>query len=54
MTLVIIFTKEQEEEISFSHSLYEASVPENSAAGGSQIPLTVLAAAGLSPLYLGW
>ncbi|OXB52904.1 hypothetical protein ASZ78_013298 [Callipepla squamata] len=34
-TLVIIFTKEQEEEISFSHSLYEAVVPENSAAGTS-------------------
>ncbi|NXM32903.1 PCD23 protein, partial [Oxyruncus cristatus] len=32
--MVIIFTEEQEEEISFSHSLYEASVPENSAAGG--------------------
>ncbi|NXU43818.1 PCD23 protein, partial [Drymodes brunneopygia] len=32
--LVIIFTEEQEEAISFSHSLYEASVPENSAAGG--------------------
>ncbi|KFQ29003.1 Protocadherin-23, partial [Merops nubicus] len=31
---VMIFTEEQEEEISFSHSLYEASVPENSAAGG--------------------
>ncbi|PKU47422.1 protocadherin-23 [Limosa lapponica baueri] len=31
--MVIIFTEEQEEEISFSHSLYEASVPENSAAG---------------------
>lgn len=39
VTLVIIFTKEQEEEILFSHSLYEASVPENSAAGGSQIVL---------------
>ncbi|KAK4818769.1 hypothetical protein QYF61_018941 [Mycteria americana] len=33
--MVIIFTEEQEEEISFSHSLYEASVPENSAAGTS-------------------
>ncbi|NXO40375.1 PCD23 protein, partial [Locustella ochotensis] len=32
--MVIIFTEEQEEVISFSHSLYEASVPENSAAGG--------------------
>ncbi|KFQ70396.1 Protocadherin-23, partial [Phaethon lepturus] len=32
-TMVIIFTEEQEEEILFSHSLYEASVPENSAAG---------------------
>ncbi|NXA29408.1 PCD23 protein, partial [Ibidorhyncha struthersii] len=32
--VVIIFTEEQEEEILFSHSLYEASVPENSAAGG--------------------
>ncbi|KFV04299.1 Protocadherin-23, partial [Tauraco erythrolophus] len=32
--MVVIFTEEQEEEISFSHSLYEASVPENSAAGG--------------------
>ncbi|NXW18913.1 PCD23 protein, partial [Circaetus pectoralis] len=32
--MVIISTEEQEEEISFSHSLYEASVPENSAAGG--------------------
>ncbi|XP_051646572.1 protocadherin-23 isoform X1 [Manacus candei] len=32
---IIIFTEEQEEEISFSHSLYEASVPENSAAGTS-------------------
>ncbi|NXF66599.1 PCD23 protein, partial [Ciccaba nigrolineata] len=31
--MVIIFTEEQEEEISFTHSLYEASVPENSAAG---------------------
>ncbi|NWR60932.1 PCD23 protein, partial [Bucorvus abyssinicus] len=37
--MVIIFTEEQEEEISFSHSLYEASVPENSAAGGHQIPV---------------
>ncbi|XP_010559319.1 PREDICTED: protocadherin-23 [Haliaeetus leucocephalus] len=33
--MVIISTEEQEEEISFSHSLYEASVPENSAAGTS-------------------
>ncbi|XP_014745788.1 PREDICTED: protocadherin-23 [Sturnus vulgaris] len=33
--MVIIFTEEQEEVISFSHSLYEASVPENSAAGKS-------------------
>ncbi|XP_037992548.1 protocadherin-23-like [Motacilla alba alba] len=33
--MVIIFTEEQEEVISFSHSLYEASVPENSAAGTS-------------------
>ncbi|NWI05843.1 PCD23 protein, partial [Tichodroma muraria] len=32
--VVIIFTEEQEEVISFSHTLYEASVPENSAAGG--------------------
>ncbi|NXT56564.1 PCD23 protein, partial [Pluvianellus socialis] len=32
--MVIIFTEEQEEEISFTRSLYEASVPENSAAGG--------------------
>ncbi|NWU68982.1 PCD23 protein, partial [Pterocles burchelli] len=32
--MVIIFTEECEEEISFSHSLYEARVPENSAAGG--------------------
>ncbi|NWI43216.1 PCD23 protein, partial [Picathartes gymnocephalus] len=32
--VVVIFTEEQEEGISFSHSLYEASVPENSAAGG--------------------
>ncbi|XP_010073579.1 PREDICTED: protocadherin-23-like, partial [Pterocles gutturalis] len=31
--MLIIFTEEHEEEISFSHSLYEASVPENSAAG---------------------
>ncbi|NWW46598.1 PCD23 protein, partial [Pedionomus torquatus] len=31
--MVIIFTEEQEEKISFSRSLYEASVPENSAAG---------------------
>ncbi|KAJ7419526.1 hypothetical protein WISP_53472 [Willisornis vidua] len=33
--MVIVFTEEQEKEISFSHSLYEASVPENSAAGTS-------------------
>ncbi|KAM6073174.1 protocadherin-23 [Theristicus caerulescens] len=33
--MVIIFTEEQEEEISFSHNLYEASVLENSAAGTS-------------------
>ncbi|XP_023781527.1 protocadherin-23 [Cyanistes caeruleus] len=33
--VVIIFTEEQEEVISFSRSLYEASVPENSAAGTS-------------------
>ncbi|XP_075606799.1 protocadherin-23 [Balearica regulorum gibbericeps] len=33
--MVIIFTEEQEEEILFSNSLYEASVPENSAAGTS-------------------
>ncbi|KFP30693.1 Protocadherin-23, partial [Colius striatus] len=32
--MVIIFTEEQEEEISFTHSLYEAVVPENSEAGG--------------------
>ncbi|NWI26619.1 PCD23 protein, partial [Sula dactylatra] len=32
--MVIIFTEEQEEEFLFSHSLYEASIPENSAAGG--------------------
>ncbi|NXM85159.1 PCD23 protein, partial [Oenanthe oenanthe] len=32
--VVIVFTEEQEEVISFSHSLYEAHVPENSAAGG--------------------
>ncbi|NWZ61866.1 PCD23 protein, partial [Acrocephalus arundinaceus] len=32
--VVVIFTEEQEEVISFSCSLYEASVPENSAAGG--------------------
>ncbi|NXQ16078.1 PCD23 protein, partial [Peucedramus taeniatus] len=31
--VVIIFTEEQEEVISFRHSLYEADVPENSAAG---------------------
>ncbi|KAI1238422.1 Protocadherin-23, partial [Lamprotornis superbus] len=37
--VVIIFTEEQEEVISFSHSLYEASVPENSAAGGHEILL---------------
>ncbi|XP_030127331.4 protocadherin-23 [Taeniopygia guttata] len=33
--VVIVFTEGQEEVISFSHSLYEASVPENSAAGTS-------------------
>ncbi|XP_067992853.1 protocadherin-23, partial [Melanerpes formicivorus] len=33
--VVIILTEEQEEEILFSHSLYEASVPENSAPGTS-------------------
>ncbi|XP_063278126.1 protocadherin-23 [Prinia subflava] len=33
--MVIIFTEEQEEVISFSHSMYEANVPENSAAGTS-------------------
>ncbi|XP_040470292.1 protocadherin-23 [Falco naumanni] len=33
--MVIIFTEEEEEEISFSRSLYEASMPENSAAGTS-------------------
>ncbi|KFU88319.1 Protocadherin-23, partial [Chaetura pelagica] len=32
--MVIIFTEEQEEEILFSHNLYEASVLENSTAGG--------------------
>ncbi|KFW01744.1 Protocadherin-23, partial [Fulmarus glacialis] len=32
--MVVIFTEDQEEEISFTHSLYEASMPENSAAGG--------------------
>lgn len=37
--VVIIFTEEQEEMDSFSHSLYETSVPENSAAGGHEIPL---------------
>uniref|UniRef100_A0A8C3B786 Cadherin domain-containing protein n=1 Tax=Cairina moschata TaxID=8855 RepID=A0A8C3B786_CAIMO len=31
--MVIIFTEGQEEQISFSRNLYEASVPENSAAG---------------------
>ncbi|NWW89263.1 PCD23 protein, partial [Rhynochetos jubatus] len=31
--MVVIFTEDQEEEILFSHSLYEATVPENSAAG---------------------
>ncbi|XP_067153132.1 protocadherin-23 [Apteryx mantelli] len=35
--IVAIFTEEQEEEISFSHSLYEVSVPENSAAGTSLV-----------------
>ncbi|XP_071599107.1 protocadherin-23 isoform X1 [Heliangelus exortis] len=33
--MVVIFTEEQEKEILFSHNLYEASVPENSAAGTS-------------------
>ncbi|XP_009994286.1 PREDICTED: protocadherin-23 [Chaetura pelagica] len=33
--MVIIFTEEQEEEILFSHNLYEASVLENSTAGTS-------------------
>ncbi|XP_009572552.1 PREDICTED: protocadherin-23, partial [Fulmarus glacialis] len=33
--MVVIFTEDQEEEISFTHSLYEASMPENSAAGTS-------------------
>nr|XP_047927782.1 protocadherin-23 [Anser cygnoides] len=33
--MVIIFTEGQEEQISFSRNLYEASVPENSAAGTS-------------------
>ncbi|XP_033920339.1 protocadherin-23 [Melopsittacus undulatus] len=37
--MVIIFTEEQEEEISFSHSLYEASMPENSAAGTSLLTI---------------
>ncbi|NXD64577.1 PCD23 protein, partial [Eolophus roseicapillus] len=37
--MVIIFTEEQEEEISFSHSLYEASIPENSAAGTSLLTI---------------
>ncbi|KFO72827.1 Protocadherin-23, partial [Cuculus canorus] len=32
--IVVIFTEEQEEEISFSRSLYEASLPENSVTGG--------------------
>ncbi|NXU81636.1 PCD23 protein, partial [Oreotrochilus melanogaster] len=31
--MVVIFTEEQEKEVLFSHNLYEASVPENSAAG---------------------
>ncbi|KAM9193151.1 protocadherin-23 [Mergus octosetaceus] len=35
--MVIIFTEGQEEQISFSRNLYEASVPENSAAGTSLI-----------------
>ncbi|XP_053922020.1 protocadherin-23 [Cuculus canorus] len=33
--IVVIFTEEQEEEISFSRSLYEASLPENSVTGTS-------------------
>ncbi|KAM9026533.1 protocadherin-23 isoform 3-T3 [Ara ararauna] len=37
--MVIIFTEEQEEEISFSHSLYEASMPENSPAGTSLLTI---------------
>jgi len=45
--VVIIFTEEQEEEILFSHSLYEASVPENSAAGGHQILICVCVVANL-------
>uniref|UniRef100_A0A663LQZ6 Cadherin domain-containing protein n=1 Tax=Athene cunicularia TaxID=194338 RepID=A0A663LQZ6_ATHCN len=51
--MVIIFTEEQEEEISFTHSLYEASVPENSAAGGHQIPVCVLAVANLLSFWNG-
>ncbi|XP_014114077.1 PREDICTED: protocadherin-23 [Pseudopodoces humilis] len=39
--VVIIFTEEQEEVISFSRSLYEASVPENSAAGTSLLTVEV-------------
>ncbi|KAM6428926.1 protocadherin-23 [Rhynochetos jubatus] len=35
--MVVIFTEDQEEEILFSHSLYEATVPENSAAGTSLV-----------------
>lgn len=50
--MVIILTEEQEEEISFSHSLYEASMPENSAAGEHQIP--PCACSCQSPLLLEW
>lgn len=49
--MVIIFTEEQKEEISFSHSLYEASMPENSAAGGHQIPICVLEVAHLPSFW---
>lgn len=51
--MVIIFTEEQEEEILFSHSLYEASVPENSAAGEHQIPICVLAVVNLPSFWSG-
>lgn len=51
--MVIIFTEGQEEQISFSHNLYEASVPENSAAGRYQIPVCVLAAAGTLSIWDG-
>lgn len=51
--MVIIFTEEQEEEISFSRSLYEASVPENSAAGGHQISICVLAVVNLPSFWNG-